>query len=95
MGKLYASLGQELTWKAEDNIMKPNVARKWGECMDVRVGDILEMKKQHPCGSKQWLVLRVGMDFRLRCRGCGHELMLPRVKAEKAIKKIERTEEEV
>lgn len=61
--------------------------------MDVRVGDVLEMKKQHPCGSKQWLVLRVGMDFRLRCQGCGHELMLPRAKAEKAIKTIRRTEE--
>jgi len=56
--------------------------------MDVRVGDTLEMKKAHPCGSKQWLVLRVGMDFKLRCLGCGHEVMLPRVKAEKNIKKI-------
>lgn len=60
--------------------------------MDVRVGDVLELKKIHPCGSKTWLVLRVGMDFRLRCQGCGHELMLPRSKAEKAIKKIQRTE---
>lgn len=56
--------------------------------MDVRVGDVLELKKAHPCGGKRWLVLRVGMDFRLRCQECGHELMLPRVKAEKAIKKI-------
>ena len=56
--------------------------------MDVRLGDILEMKKPHPCGSKEWLVLRVGMDFRLRCQGCGHEVMLPRSKAEKSIKKI-------
>ena len=62
--------------------------------MDVRVGDVLELKKAHPCGSKQWLVLRVGMDFRLRCQGCGHELMTPRSKVEKAIKKIQRTEEE-
>ena len=61
--------------------------------MDVRVGDVLELKKVHPCGSKTWLVLRVGMDFRLKCQGCGHELMLPRSKAEKAIKKIQRTEE--
>ncbi|MGN1003368.1 MAG: DUF951 domain-containing protein [Oscillospiraceae bacterium] len=61
--------------------------------MDVRVGDVLELKKVHPCGSKAWLVLRVGMDFRLKCQGCGHELMLPRSKAEKAIKKIQRTEE--
>ncbi len=64
--------------------------------MDVHVGDTLEMKKAHPCGSKQWLALRVGMDFKLRCLGCGHEVMLPRVKAEKNIKKILRgaTEEE-
>lgn len=56
--------------------------------MDVKVGDILEMKKEHPCGNRRWLVLRVGMDFRLRCQGCGHELMTPRVKAEKSIRKI-------
>lgn len=56
--------------------------------MDIHVGDVLELKKPHPCGSRQWLVLRVGMDFRLRCAGCGHELMIPRSKAEKAVKKI-------
>ena len=56
--------------------------------MDIRVGDLLELKKPHPCGSRRWLVLRVGMDFKLRCAGCGHELMLPRSKAEKAVKKI-------
>lgn len=61
--------------------------------MDVRVGDVLELKKTHPCGSRQWQVLRVGMDFKLRCTGCGHELMIPRSKAEKNIKKIIRTEE--
>ena len=58
--------------------------------MDIRVGDILTMKKPHPCGSLQWLVLRSGMDFRLRCQGCGHEVMIPRSKAEKGIKAIER-----
>lgn len=56
--------------------------------MDVRVGDILEMKKQHPCGNKRFQVLRVGMDFKIKCKQCGHEIMLPRVKAEKNIKKI-------
>ena len=56
------------------------------------MGDVLELKKQHPCGSREWLVLRVGMDFKLRCAGCGHELMLPRSKAEKNIKKIKRNE---
>ena len=56
--------------------------------MDVRLGDILVMKKDHPCGNRRWLVLRTGMDFRLRCTGCGHEVMLPRSKAEKNIKQI-------
>ena len=56
--------------------------------MDIRVGDILTMKKQHPCGEKRWEVLRIGADFKLRCLGCGHELMLPRSKAEKSIRQI-------
>ena len=56
--------------------------------MDVLVGDVLVMKKPHPCGSREWTILRVGMDVKLRCALCGHELMLPRSKAEKAIKKI-------
>ena len=51
--------------------------------MDIRLNDILVMKKPHPCGEKRWLVLRTGADFRLRCLGCGHELMTPRFKAEK------------
>lgn len=55
--------------------------------MDIHVGDTLELKKQHPCGSRSWQVLRVGMDFKLRCCGCSHELMIPRSKAEKSIKK--------
>lgn len=58
--------------------------------MDVRVGDILTMKKQHPCGAKTFLVLRSGMDFRIRCTGCGREVMVPRAKCEKNIKKITR-----
>lgn len=64
--------------------------------MDIRVGDILEMKKPHPCGAnnKTFNVLRVGMDFKIRCTACGHELMLPRVKAEKNIKKVIRENNE-
>jgi len=54
----------------------------------VTVGDILEMKKSHPCGANTWQVLRVGVDFRLRCTGCGHELMLPRARILKSIKRI-------
>jgi len=61
--------------------------------MDVRVGDILQMKKTHPCGSDHWQVLRVGMDFKLRCVGCAREMMIPRSKAERAIKQIKRVEE--
>ena len=56
--------------------------------MDVRVGDILEMKKEHPCGARRFLVLRSGMDFKLRCEKCGHEVEVPRSTAEKNIKQI-------
>ena len=56
--------------------------------MDIQVGDILTMKKQHPCGEKRWEVLRIGADFKLRCLGCGHEVMLPRSKAEKNIRQV-------
>ncbi|MBQ8974840.1 MAG: DUF951 domain-containing protein [Oscillospiraceae bacterium] len=58
--------------------------------MDIRTGDILTMKKAHPCGSSQWQVLRIGADFKLRCAGCGREIMTSRAKAEKSIKKITR-----
>ncbi len=58
--------------------------------MDIRLGDILTLKKTHPCGSRDWQVLRVGMDFRLRCCGCGHEIMTERRKIEKNIKVVTR-----
>ena len=60
--------------------------------MDIHVGDILTMKKPHPCGGRQWLVLRIGADFKLRCMNCGREVMNPRSKVEKNIKGIERKE---
>ena len=60
--------------------------------MDVRVGDRLLMKKNHPCGGNTFEVLRSGMDFRIRCEKCGREVMVPRAKAEKNIKKIIREE---
>lgn len=59
--------------------------------MDIRVGDVLEMKKTHPCKGQdadKFLVLRIGMDFRLRCMSCGHEFMIPRSKAEKNIRNV-------
>ncbi|MDO4566862.1 MAG: DUF951 domain-containing protein [Oscillospiraceae bacterium] len=62
--------------------------------MDVQPGDKLIMKKPHPCGAREFAVLRVGMDFKIKCLGCGREVMLPRNKVEKNIKKIERPEEE-
>lgn len=62
--------------------------------MDIRVGDVLVMKKPHPCGEHRFSVLRIGMDFRLHCEGCGHEIMLPRHKAEKNIRRIERAPQE-
>lgn len=58
--------------------------------MDIQVGDILKMKKQHPCGSAEWEVLRIGADFRLKCAGCGHQIMIPRVKAEKNVRGVTR-----
>lgn len=56
--------------------------------MDIQVGDVLVMKKQHPCGSCEWKTLRIGMDFKLQCLGCGREMMIPRSKAEKAVKTV-------
>lgn len=56
--------------------------------MDIQVGDIVVLKKQHPCGSKEWEVLRTGIDIRLKCRGCGHLVLLERRQAEKRISKI-------
>lgn len=56
--------------------------------MDLSVGDRIEMKKPHPCGGRTFELLRVGMDFKIKCEKCGHEVMVPRKKAEKNIKKV-------
>ena len=63
--------------------------------MDVQVGDVIQTRKKHPCGSERFLVLRVGMDFKIRCEGCGREVMLARPKIEKNIKKLFRDGEPV
>lgn len=63
--------------------------------MDIQVGDKLKMKKKHPCGTDVFTVTRVGMDFKLRCDGCSHEVMVPRAKAEMAIKKIIKSDGEI
>ena len=51
--------------------------------MDYQAGDIVKLKKAHPCGSHEWEILRVGMDFRLKCLGCGHQIMVSRKLVEK------------
>ena len=62
--------------------------------MDVQVGDVLEVKKTHPCGCKLFLVTRVGMDFKIKCQKCGRLVEAPRPKVEKNIKRILREEKE-
>ena len=56
--------------------------------MDIQVGDVLKLKKQHPCGSREWEVLRIGADFRLKCKGCGHQIMIARRQAETNVREI-------
>ena len=56
--------------------------------MEISVGDTLKLKKPHPRGSKEWEVLRIGADFRIKCKGCGHQLMIARTILEKNIKEI-------
>ncbi|MGN1320868.1 MAG: DUF951 domain-containing protein [Acutalibacteraceae bacterium] len=56
--------------------------------MNINIGDVILMKKNHPCGCNTFTVSRIGMDFKIRCNGCGHEVMLPRKTVEKSIKKI-------
>lgn len=58
------------------------------------VGDIVRMKKKHPCGSDEWRLTRVGMDFGMRCQGCDHFVMIPRVKFEKMCRAIVKKAEE-
>ena len=52
------------------------------------VGDVVKMRKDHPCGSALWQITRTGMDFGMKCRGCGHFVMLPRVKFERMVKEV-------
>lgn len=58
--------------------------------MDIQVGNIVKLKKQHPCGSHEWEVLRIGADFRIKCTGCGHQIMIPRKTLEKSVKEIKK-----
>ena len=56
------------------------------------IGDIVTLKKVHPCGSKEWGILRVGADFRLKCTGCGRQIMVPRTMVEKNTKNLKKPE---
>jgi hypothetical protein len=56
--------------------------------MLLSVGDVVELRKEHPCGNRQWEITRTGADFRIKCLGCGHQVMIPRPKFEKSIKKV-------
>lgn len=59
--------------------------------LNYEVGDIVKMKKPHPCGSSEWEILRVGMDFRLRCLGCDHMILVPRRQVEKSTRELRKT----
>lgn len=63
--------------------------------MDVQVGDVIVTKKNHPCGGNSFDVQRVGIDFKITCQTCGHQVMIPRNKIEKRIKRILRNGESV
>ena len=56
--------------------------------VDIKIGDTIVSRKQHPCGSKNWLVLRTGADFKLKCEGCGHQIFIDRVKIDRFIKDV-------
>ena len=62
--------------------------------MELRIGDRVELRKQHPCGSKTWQIFRVGMDIKLKCLGCGHQVMMARKMVEKNTKGIRKKEGE-
>ena len=58
------------------------------ERFQYEVGDVVRLKKPHPCGTHEWEILRVGMDFRLKCTGFGHMIMVPRKTVEKSTKQL-------
>ena len=65
---------------------------KDGVIMNLELGDIVVMKKPHPCGSKEFEINRLGVDYKLKCCGCGREVMIPRIKADKSIKAVKSDE---
>jgi hypothetical protein len=69
-------------------VVKRNDLVKRSDTMEYEVGQIVKLKKQHPCGSQEWEILRVGADFRLKCLGCEHQVMMDRKIVEKSVKEI-------
>ncbi len=61
--------------------------------LDLYLGDIVELKKQHPCGNKEFEILRTGADFRIKCLGCDRQIWLPRRELERRVRKIRRKED--
>ena len=61
--------------------------------VDVRIGDVVTLRKVHPCGSQQWDVYRVGVDIGLRCRGCQRRQLMPRAKFDKAVRKVDKPDD--
>lgn len=61
------------------------------ERLNYEVGDVVKLKKPHPCGSSYWEILRVGADFRLKCQGCGHQVMVPRKLVEKNTRELKKS----
>lgn len=70
--------------ESEPESRSPHVQRN---PIQYQVDDIVCMKKPHPCGSKEWKILRAGADIKIRCEGCGHDVILPRYKFDKQVKK--------
>jgi hypothetical protein len=62
--------------------------RKAMQILKISVGDVLELKKPHPCGNKLFKVLRVGSDVRILCQNCGRDMTIDRIKLEKSVKSI-------
>lgn len=61
--------------------------------IDLKLGDVIETRKQHPCGNNRFEIVRTGMDFRIKCLKCNKQIWISRAKLEKRIKKIERDEQ--
>ncbi len=55
---------------------------------EYELNDIVEMKKQHPCGTNAWKIIRMGMDIRIKCTGCDHSVLIPRKKFESKLKRV-------